>query len=152
MENKKKTKNFDIENVLDDFYKIESPNKGHGMQYSFVSKMAHTLNNNMPIYDTNIAEVFGFPRPKNNNQEKNKVQFLHQYNDIQEIYKLIIDNNLLDNVIDQFYSIYKKTNLPKIKVLDFIFWGLGRIKIKIKIELKKEKSKTTNKTNKKQKK
>ncbi|GAH84809.1 unnamed protein product, partial [marine sediment metagenome] len=49
---------------------------------------------------------------------------------INSVYKQIIKEDLLDDVFDLFNKKFSDYSLSKIKILDFIFWTVGKLNIK----------------------
>ena len=51
-----------IVEIIDRLYEIESNKKGtHAVHFSFSTKLAHTLDNTLPIYDSLVAAFYFFP-------------------------------------------------------------------------------------------
>jgi hypothetical protein len=78
-------------------------------QFSFVTKLAHTVNpNGYPIYDSEIGRAFEFRPPHNKDPIKR------------------LDRNF------QFYEILRQlyiplgVEIPQTKLIDFIFWSAGK--------------------------
>jgi len=88
----------------------------------------HTINNDLPIYDSMIKKVFGFKGPHyyNNTNERINI-YLTQYEAIKETYKQIIENNILNGIVTLFGNKFANFALSKIKTLDFIFWTEGKL-------------------------
>jgi hypothetical protein len=102
------------------------------IEYSYGSKLLHTINNTYPIYDSRVHSALSLPSiyAQSVNGEKKIKRFLSIYHTINEYYENIIENNLLDVVITQLEAskdtskLNYKTN--PVKLLDFIFWAKGK--------------------------
>ncbi len=121
----------EIKSILLELYKYESAQGYHCIYFSFVTKLIHTIDNNFPIYDSNIKKVFNFKGPHyyHNNDKKINI-YLEQHGIINSVYKQIIKEDLLDDVFDLFNKKFSDYSLSKIKILDFIFWTVGKLNIK----------------------
>lgn len=108
--------------------------KGHqSLQFSFVSKLANTINPQYPIYDAEVASVFGFRAPYNYKTFDIRLnEYMTFYNKLRGIYAEIIDRNFLQQPRQMFRDIYAAPpeRIPEIKVLDFIFWSAGKLSFK----------------------
>lgn len=62
----KKVGRVDIEYVVRDLYTIPNRKGLSSLQFSFVTKMANTVDRSYPIYDKEVASFFGFRAPYHN--------------------------------------------------------------------------------------
>ena len=82
----------------------------------------------MPIYDSEVAEVFSFKKPKYNLNFNDKIEFyLEQLSFISNTYNLLFKNNNLDETTVLFDNTFQNHNLSREKVFDFIFWSAGKV-------------------------
>jgi hypothetical protein len=107
---------------------FDIPNKKgqNSLQFSFATKLTHTVDPEKPLYDGKIAKYFRF-QPSNGFRKgfANRVQpFLPFYDDLTRCYQRILADGTLTNVMQSFRSTYP-TPIPDIKILDFIFWSAG---------------------------
>jgi len=105
--------------------------KGHkSLQFSFVTKLANTVNRSYPIYDAEVARVFGFRRPYSYLGFDFRLQrYIEFYRQLREIYVAILADNELADARLLFREHYQAPadRVPDMKVLDFIFWSLGKL-------------------------
>lgn len=105
--------------------------KGHqSLQFSFVTKLAHTVNRQNPIYDAEIARVFRFRAPYNKKTFDVRLdKYMTFYDKLRDIYAEILTANLLERPRRMFRQIYSAPpeRIPDTKVLDFIFWSAGKL-------------------------
>ena len=105
--------------------------KGHqSLQFSFVSKLANTVNPRYPIYDAEVASVFSFRAPYNYKTFDVRLsEYMAFYNRLRGIYATILDDNLLRGPRQMFREIYVAPveKIPEVKVLDFLFWSAGKL-------------------------
>lgn len=104
------------------------------LQFSFVSKLANTANPQYPIYDREIAAVFGFRAPYNYKTFDVRLEeYMAFYNRLRGIYAEILNGGLLQGPRQTFRDIYAAPpeRIPEVKVLDFIFWSAGKLSFKV---------------------
>lgn len=109
----------------------EFPNrKGQAsLQFSFASKLAHTVNPSYPVYDTLVAEYFRFRTPYSYKQWEVRLnEYLDFYRQLRTLYENAIDNGSLNELTDLFNRVYSPAarRVPEVKILDFIFWSAGK--------------------------
>lgn len=96
------------------------------LEFSYTTKMIHTINNKYPIYDSYVRNALGLKPPYQSDEKKRKEHYLNNFHKITEIYTYIIRNKSLRDVVNEF-SIHRDiSNLNDIKILDFIFWSTGK--------------------------
>lgn len=115
----------DIQNITNCLYELESNKKGtHAVHFSFASKLAHTLDNALPVYDSMVAAFYFFPNIKQNWTKERKIEeYLASYQFLRNEYYRIIENNLLMPAIDAFKQRFNiGDNYSDIKVIDTLIW------------------------------
>ena len=113
---------------LDVSYRLYDVDQKH--QFSFISKMLHTINPHKPIFDSQVCEVLRLHRTYQTSLEGKVRQdedalshILKAYSDIKtsdEVRKMLVQ-------MDSFTPGYQITDEKK---LDFILWALGGILMK----------------------
>lgn len=103
---------------------IPSNGNGYKIQFSFSTKLLHTINPDCPIYDSHIADFYFFPPVWNLRDNGAKLQaYKNQYIFLIQEYKRIKENNLLDEAISVFQqNIEGFSEISYIKQIDFILW------------------------------
>lgn len=117
-----------FQDVVRRLYEIPNTKQQNTVQFSFVTKMLHTINNENPIYDSEIARIFNFKTISVPDYSKKIDIYSHRYDLIKSIYYKIINNHLLENIHLEFDSKFGHNNLKSMKKLDFIFWSAGKVK------------------------
>lgn len=135
LQEKRHIKNFsreEIKNILLELYKYKNAKGLNCIYFSFTTKLIHTIDNDFPIYDSKIKRVFGFksPHPYHNINEKIET-YLTQHENINFTYKQILEENLLDSIFILFGLKFPNSALSKVKILDFIFWTVGKLNLKL---------------------
>ena len=129
-----KIENFDeleiIYEELLDFFHADSSK----YQYSYISKLVHTINPDFPIYDSYVEVALGLKESPDTEQRRKEFWSII-YVKIYNIYQLIIEKELLKEVIEDFSIKREIIAMNNIKILDFLFWGAGAL-IKKKSQFK----------------
>ena len=120
---------FDVEKVFIDLHIIKNFKDKDSIIFSFASKLMCTVDDSLPIYDKEVCDVFSFTEPVDDDFAMVIDILLDQYEGIQNLFKEIIDWNLLPITFRLFDEKFKGNNLSLTKKLDFIFWSLGKLKI-----------------------
>lgn len=56
-------KNLNLSDILNNTYWIPRRNGSPSLQFSFATKLLHTIENTLPIYDKNISVIFDLSQP-----------------------------------------------------------------------------------------
>ena len=128
LEENRNEKQFDFEKVLRRLYSFPNRKGQNTLQFSFVTKMFNTIDDIMPIYDSEVAKMFSMSRPYQAEFEIKLDKYLDQLDTIQNGYEKITEQNLLPKTVGLFDREFKNNNLSEMKKLDFIFWSAGKIK------------------------
>lgn len=129
----------DIRIILEKLRYFRNKKDQENMQFSFATKLANTINSRYPIYDSEVASVFGFTRPIEKDFKEKLNKYLLQFEHIRKAYETILADELLAPAIKRFDSKFKSHNLSDMKRLDFIFWSAGKLLKKEKEIFKKAK-------------
>jgi len=117
----------DVKDVISRLYEIKSAKGLNCIYFSFTTKLIHTINNDLPIYDSKIREFFGFSTPNLYLDNDMRVaEYLRQYEIIKDVYIDILGYNLLDDFIEKFKISYPGFNISDVKILDFIIWSIKK--------------------------
>ena len=134
MERSRKLPEVDLKSLkrlVEDLHPIPNRRGQESLQFSFVTKLANTVNNQYPIYDAQVAKAFDFHPPSNDKT------FDVRLNEYMSFYALLRDTcqdtltrNLLAGPRRDFRELYAAPpeKIPDTKVLDFIFWSYGKLK------------------------
>lgn len=141
LEEERSNQELDLKAILERLKGFPNKKGQENMQFSFATKLANTINNRSPIYDSEVACVFGYNRPTEKEFKKKADKYLVQFEHIRQAYEHIMADSLLAPAIQHFDAKFRDYELHEMKRLDFIFWSTGKL-------LKKEKvaAKNKNKT------
>ncbi|WP_300024695.1 hypothetical protein [uncultured Maribacter sp.] len=131
LEENRNEKQFDFEKVLRRLYSFPNRKGQNTLQFSFATKMFNTIDDIMPIYDSEVAKMFSMTRPYQSEFEIKLDKYLDQLEKIQNGYEQIIKQNLIPETIGLFDEIFTDNKLSEMKKLDFIFWSAGKIKTRL---------------------
>ena len=128
-----RNKKPDIENICKILYDIKNRKGQSSLQFSFVSKLANTVDPSLPIYDSEVAKVYGYKPPPSSRPVCERItNYLGFYRFLDSDYGAILKRNSLGRLFDEFdnrYPQYKQKIDPK-KKLDFIIWSAGKLREK----------------------
>ncbi len=98
------------------------------LQFSFCTKLAATINNRKPIYDSYVKDVFDFVQPQNksyNIKLEKYIEFYKRLNDT--VHNLHTQNEIIE-IIEQISEKYANwKTISKEKQIDFIIWTTGKL-------------------------
>jgi hypothetical protein len=101
------------------------------LQFAFITKLLNTFHNAYPIYDSEVANMFGFTRPGLNKSRSERLeQYENQYATVVATYQLITEHRLLDHTIELFKAKFPAVKITDFKILDFIYWQAGKLFMK----------------------
>lgn len=119
-------KETNLEEILNQLYQIKTLRNVHSIQFSFGTKLLHTINNDLPIYDIHIASMTNLLQPNDSALEKSLriAKRLELYNQLIDFYKNILEEReikqLLENVRTEFK--WAEDKISNLKVLDYLLW------------------------------
>lgn len=129
LEENRNNDSYDFESALKRLYTFENHKGQNTVQFSFITKLFNTINNNMPIYDNEVAEVFNMTQPYYcKGFEKKLSKYMAQFELIGKAYSEVLEFNLLPLTTTEFDKRFQNHGLTEMKRLDFIFWSAGKIK------------------------
>ena len=116
------------EKKLDELIKDESGS----IHFSFTTKLLHTLNQNLPIYDKYIAAFFLFPDWQDKNAGKESIcNGIYEF--LKYEYQRIQKEKLLPKAIEIFKTKVKQLDLKNAekitdeKIIDFFIWQFSKM-------------------------
>lgn len=136
MEEAKSSGQIDLTYLAKDLYSYPNRKGSNTLQFSFISKLANTVDPSYPIFDSEIGGLYGFRTPYNYKEFEIRLsEYLNFYEKLISDYNKILKENLLDVAIKEFESVFSPTNkpIPDVKKLDFLLWSAGKLKKKIKM-------------------
>ena len=121
-------KKSDLKQILLELHKILTLKNKNSIQFSFATKLLHTLDNNNPIFDKEVKTVLCKAVYGKNPEEKIK-SCLKTYQFLKNIYFELLQDEKIREVIKRFREKFdNKNEISNVKALDFIIWSLGKLK------------------------
>jgi hypothetical protein len=120
----------DLAAIVEKLHKIPNRKGQASLQFSFVTKLANTINPNYPIYATEVAKCFGFRPPYNYKDSDTRLQeYLAFYESLRKFYKEVTIQGSMKELVGLFERTYSPAacRVPAVRVLDFIFWSAGKV-------------------------
>lgn len=130
-------KESSLEKIIKSLYDVPGYNNSHRLLLSFGTKLLHTLDNNLPIHDSRIAEVLMLPDPIQSSfslEEKIRNR-IYIYAELKGNFDLLLKNakiiSYLDDMRKRLSSASEKDNfewkdnlISDTKLLDSLLWAL----------------------------
>lgn len=123
-----------LEVVLRELYRISGYRNRHSLFLSFGTKLLHTINVDLPIYDRNIAYTLGLPKQTYPLHLEGRIKNrLLIYNELKKWFRVLLSNpeicNCLSEVRNELQQKAKPNNwkdklLSDTKLLDSLLWTL----------------------------
>ena len=131
MENAHVSGKLDLRAMTADLHRYKTLRKHKSLQFSFVTKLAATVDPAYPIYDRAVGTALGFPPPAGG---KNFVQGLERnlqfYAWLGNLYSTLLAGSMLSAPMAALKAQYPlAASIPPIKALDFLCWSAGKLKI-----------------------
>ncbi|MFA6533935.1 MAG: hypothetical protein WCT37_02050 [Patescibacteria group bacterium] len=120
-----------LEIILSELYKIPTLKNKKTIQFSFSTKLLHTIDNNLPIFDSEVGKIFNLKVSGKNEDEK--IASCIKIYDTLKVYYLELNNaEEIKEVISKFRQRFDVdiNKISNTKILDFIFWSLGKLEFK----------------------
>ncbi len=119
----------DLKKILDKLYEFPTLRKNNTIQFSFATKLIHTIDNTAPIFDAEVGRVFH--KAVSGKTKDAKIESAENiYSELINIYQKLLENSEIKKVIQAFNMKFVPTTkvMSAQKVLDFLLWSLGRTK------------------------
>jgi hypothetical protein len=99
------------------------------IQFSFASKLVHTLDPRAPVYDSLVTAFYFFvPTSSRDKPGKKLDQLLEFYSFLRAEYERVIRLGLLDTAVHRFRErIQLQERLCDERVIDFLIWGFVKL-------------------------
>lgn len=127
MEELRHASSIDLVQIVDRLYEYPRLKGDNSVQFSFSTKLVNTINPTYPIYDSEVAKVFGFSTYHIKDKDQKMKRYLSQYQTIQDTYNVLLNDSQFLEILYQFDRRFPEYNLTPIKKIDFIFWSTGKL-------------------------
>lgn len=118
----------DPKKILSRLFEIPRRNKTKSAQFCFTTKLLHTKNNNLPIYDSLVGKELGLRVTGKSKDDKIKSR-CEIYKTLQGNYDELLGNKIIKKIILDFRKEFNcnKKKISDTKVLDFLIWAKGQL-------------------------
>jgi hypothetical protein len=132
-------KEIDLRKIISTLYDLPTLRGLHSVQFSFASKLLHTIDETTPIWDQNVKEATDINC--NCDSKEGKIDAgIEAYQDLQQIHMTLADDLQVKKIILSFKLKFKNcAEIPDAKALDFILWTYGGYLLDLK-KINKNKS------------
>jgi len=122
-------KQTNLELFLSELYEIPTLKGENTIQFSFATKLLHTIDNDKPIFDSGVAILTNI-KPKGSDRNTKIRSCIEIYYSLEKLYEELKEDDKIKKLISKFRSKFKVDDekISDTKVLDFIMWSLGKLK------------------------
>jgi len=121
-------KEINLKKILKKLYKIPRRRGDRAVHFSFSTKLLHTINNDLPIYDKLVGKFLNLKIIG-----KNKIDRINSCNEaygkLKRLYNELINNRKIKKIILEFREKFNcgKEKISDTKILDFVIWAKGQL-------------------------
>lgn len=114
-----------LRTILDGLYYIPTTRKVKSLQFSFATKLLHTLDSSQPIYDSKVADLLGLPVKKGKDFAANINTCVDVYEKLREAQQQLLLDEGVKGRIAALKACYNSW-ISDEKALDFLLWSIGK--------------------------
>ncbi|GGP26837.1 hypothetical protein [Silvimonas amylolytica] len=129
MQDAKEAGRADLVSIVKELWKFPNRKGQQSLQFSFATKLAATVDPRLPIYDAEVASLFGFQPPHPSKPFEVRLDtYLSFYCKLRRLYEQTLTNNQLNFTRTLFREKFtcNEAQVSEQKALDFIFWAAGK--------------------------
>jgi hypothetical protein len=130
LERRRDCKELNLPELTRELYKLPNLKGQNSLQFSFITKLANTIDDNYPIYDSEIARVFKFKPPYHHLSFEDRLsKFIDFYAELKSYYASLISEGSCKDIFSCFYKQFPNDapQIPEVKLIDFFFWSAGKL-------------------------
>jgi hypothetical protein len=95
------------------------------LQFSFATKLLHTLNPHLPIFDSKVARFYLFEPPSSDRPAPERIGKLTVFHGfLKAEYERVINSSQLATAIDAFHQRFNPQQHTDEKIVDWLIWKL----------------------------
>lgn len=114
-----------LEVILEGLYHIPTKKEVKSLQFSFATKLLHTLDTNLPIYDSKVADLLGLTVKKKKDFAANLTRCIAAYEELRLAHQQLLSDDGIKSQIAALKARYQ-TQVSDEKALDFLLWSVGK--------------------------
>jgi hypothetical protein len=132
MEETKSEERFDFYAGFRELYGENGRTKLGPVQFSFLTKMANTIDESYPIYEKPLADLFEFKQPQRHKQtarERLRI-YMDFYNHVRDTYQELIEEEMIYDLLKVFKIRFRQSDqhVPMMKRVDLLARSAGDLK------------------------
>lgn len=123
-------KKSDLKKILNELYEIPNRKGQNSIQFSFATKLIHTIDTTKPIFDSLVGAMLG-QRAKGKTKEEKIQSCIDIYDILQDVFHTCLGDNALQEILRAFrakFNLSGERDMSDEKIFDFLIWGLGKVK------------------------
>ena len=124
-----KPQEFKLDKMVEDFYALNTikrkKKEKKSLQFSFLTKLYHSVNPTKPIYDKYVCLASGISQYYISNKKNKITKLLKAYEYLEKLYEQIDKDNSLSAILEMFDKKFEGHEINKTMQYDFIFWKAG---------------------------
>jgi hypothetical protein len=94
------------------------------IQFSFATKLLHTVDPRIPIYDSRVARFYFFLEPSSDMAQAERVEAYLRFHDfLKREYARVIDKEYLSSSIGLFRKRFESNYMTDEKIIDWLIWA-----------------------------
>lgn len=111
--------------ILEGLYHIPTTRNANSLQFSFATKLLHTLDPSQPIYDSKVADLLGLSFKKKKDFAANIATCIAVYEELRKSHQELLTDDGVKSRVAALKACYK-TKISEEKALDFLLWSVGK--------------------------
>jgi len=115
----------DLKTILEGLYRIPTLRNVQSLQFSFATKLLHTLDSRQPIYDSKVAKLLDPPFKKVKDFDTNVAACITVHEKLQKAQKQLLSDEGIRSQIAALKDRYRSQICDE-KALDFLLWSAGK--------------------------
>lgn len=122
-------KETDLKTILRELYELPNLMNRNAVQFSFATKLLHTIDNSKPIFDAKVSAVIH--RAVTGNGVEERIESAEKiYTYLENLYSRLAGNEKVQGVIKRFKSRFGlgPRSMTDQRILDFLIWSLGDLR------------------------
>lgn len=124
-------KQINLKSILLELYEIPTLKGKSTIQFSFTTKLLHTIDSGYPIFDSEVGKVFNM-RVSGADRDTKIASCVKIYDSLRIYYTELIKEEEIREVVSKFRQKFNvdTEKMSDAKILDFIIWSLGKLELK----------------------
>ena len=118
-----RTGSADVRRTIKSLSKLGAASRG--LQFSFATKLAHTVDPRIPVYDAYVASFYFYSPLSSKKARGDRIVHLLEFHDFLKVeYRRILDERLLRKSIAAFRKRQPlSADVPDERIIDWLLWG-----------------------------